>query len=466
MFINIILMAIGFVLLVKGADWLLKGAIGIAKKSHISEILIGIVIVGIGTSLPEIIITIKSAITENTDMILGNAIGSSICNLLLVIGIASVCSPIKIDERLSRIHLPISFVSIWLLAYLCNKGFEIGGLGKWEGVILITFTIVYLLYTIKEAKDENESNQEKIKKEIEADNRNKKTTTIWQIVLYLVLGSVCLNYGADFVVDGAVNIAEFFGVTTVIISMTIVAVGTALPEIVTSILATIKDDNDLAMGNIIGSNIFNLSLLPAIGAIIKPIKFDENLNLSLKSGECLILKGASGCGKSTLLKIFANIIKSYEGNIICGGKNLKNIKENSFWDRILYLSQEPELISGTIKENITMFKDADEMRLNDALGQAGLRDLIAKFEEGVNTHLSMLNLSSGEQQRICLARAFYGDYDVIISDESFSAVDPDAREEIFGKILAQLKEKSQILIMSSHTDFDSHNQGCVKILNM
>ena len=166
------------------------------------------------------------------------------------------------------------------------------------------------------------------------------------------------------------------------------------------------------------------------------------------------------------LKIFANIIKSYEGNIICGGKNLKNIKENSFWDRILYLSQEPELISGTIKENITMFKDADEMRLNDALGQAGLRDLIAKFEEGVNTHLSMLNLSSGEQQRICLARAFYGDYDVIISDESFSAVDPDAREEIFGKILAQLKEKSQILIMSSHTDFDSHNQGCVKILNM
>ncbi len=195
-------------------------------------------------------------------------------------------------------------------------------------------------------------------------------------------------------------------------------------------------------------------------------KLFENLNLSLKSGECLILNGASGCGKSTLLKIFANIIKSYEGNIICGGKNLKNIKENSFWDRILYLSQEPELISGTIKENITMFKDADEMRLNDALGQAGLRDIIAKFEEGVNTPLSMLNLSSGEQQRICLARVFYGDYDVIISDESFSAVDPDAREEIFGKILAQLKEKSQILIMSSHTDFDSHNQGCVKILNM
>ena len=192
----------------------------------------------------------------------------------------------------------------------------------------------------------------------------------------------------------------------------------------------------------------------------------ESVNIELKSGECLMIKGASGCGKSTLLKIFADMLKGYKGTILCGGKNLKDIKENTYWNRILYLSQEPELISGTIKENITMFKDADEMRLNDALGQAGLRDLIAKFEEGVNTPLSMLNLSSGEQQRICLARVFYGDYDVIISDESFSAIDPDSRREIFGKILAQLEEKSQILIMSSHTDFDYDSKGSVKILNM
>lgn len=192
----------------------------------------------------------------------------------------------------------------------------------------------------------------------------------------------------------------------------------------------------------------------------------EKLNIDLKSGECLILNGASGCGKSTLLKIFAGILKSYRGNIICGGKNLKNIKEDSFWDRILYLSQEPQLISGTIKENITMFKDADEIKLGYALEQAGLINLIPQFQKGIDTHISMLNLSSGEQQRICLARAFYGDYDIIISDESFSAVDPDSREEIFGKVLAQLKEKSQILIMSSHTDFDYNSQGFVKILNM
>ena len=192
----------------------------------------------------------------------------------------------------------------------------------------------------------------------------------------------------------------------------------------------------------------------------------ENLNIELKSGECLILKGASGCGKTTLLKILADILKDYRGEIICGGKNLRSIKENAFWDRILYLSQKPQLISGTVKENITMFKEVDERKLDYALEQTGLKKLIPKFERGIDTPVSMLNLSSGEQQRICLARAFYGEYDVILSDESFSAIDPDSRREIFGKILAQLKEKFQILVISSHTDFDYNAQGCVKILKM
>lgn len=192
----------------------------------------------------------------------------------------------------------------------------------------------------------------------------------------------------------------------------------------------------------------------------------ENINISLKSGECLILKGASGCGKSTLLKIFADILKGYRGDIICGGKNLKDIRESSFWDRILYLSQEPQLISGTIRENITMFRDADEKKLNYALEQAGLKDLISEFQSGIDTPVSMLNLSSGEQQRVCLARAFYGDYDVILSDEGFSAIDPDSRGEIFEKLLVQIKEKSQILIMSSHTDFDYDSIDFVKVFEM
>ena len=130
------------------------------------------------------------------------------------------------------------------------------------------------------------------------------------------------------------------------------------------------------------------------------------------------------------------------------------------------MSQEPQLISGTLKENITLFQEADATRLGSALEKAGLKNLISKLEKGIDTPVSALNLSSGEQQRICLARAFYGDYDVIISDESFSAVDPDSRSKIFGKILTQIKEKSQILIMSSHTAFEHSAQDSVKILNM
>lgn len=221
---DIFLIIIGFILLIKGADWLLKGAIEIAKKSHISEILIGIVIIGIGTSLPEIIITIKSALTNNTDLILGNAIGSSICNLLLVAGIASICSPLKVDKRLGRVHLPISFAAICLLGFLCNQGFNYGYLDKLEGIILFIFTTLYMLYTIKEAKDENEDNKEKIQREIEADNRNKRKTSIFKIIILLLLGGTCLNYGADFVVEAAVNIAEIFNISTAIISMTIIAV--------------------------------------------------------------------------------------------------------------------------------------------------------------------------------------------------------------------------------------------------
>ena len=130
------------------------------------------------------------------------------------------------------------------------------------------------------------------------------------------------------------------------------------------------------------------------------------------------------------------------------------------------MSQEPQFISGTIKENITMFKNADETNLNDALKKTGLSKLISKLENEINTDISELNLSSGEQQRICLTRAFYGDYDIIILDESFSAIDPDSRKEIFEKLLNQIKEKSQILIMSAHTNFDYNSDSSVKILNM
>lgn len=271
MLYEIIWMMIGFFLLIKGADFVVKGASNIAKKFHLSEMLIGIVIVGIGTSLPEIIVTIKSSLTGNADIIIGNSIGSCICNLLLVIGVASVCNPLKIDNKILQVHLPVSVFSILMLTFFCNFGTGHHMISKTEAMILLIFAVIYIIYTVYEGKQEAE--------EAKA-NPTRETTFLW-ILIYLILGVLGLKYGADFVVDGAVAIAEFFGVSESIISITIVSLGTSLPEIVTCIIATIKKESDLAIGNVIGSNIFNICLLPAIGAMITPIHYDISFNRSL-----------------------------------------------------------------------------------------------------------------------------------------------------------------------------------------
>ena len=271
MLYEIIFMIIGFILLIKGADFVVKGASDIAKKLHLSEMLIGIVIVGIGTSLPEVIVTIQSTISGNPDIVIGNSIGSCICNLLLVIGIASVCNPLKIDNKILQVHLPVSVFSILMLAIFCNFGVGNHIISKTEAIILLIFAIIYIFYTVHEGKEEAQEN---------SNEQVRETTFAW-ILIYLGLGVVGLKYGADFVVNGAVAIAEFFGVSESIISMTIVSLGTSLPEIVTCIIATIKKESDLAIGNVIGSNIFNICLLPGIGAMITPINYDLSFNRSL-----------------------------------------------------------------------------------------------------------------------------------------------------------------------------------------
>ena len=252
------LLIIGFILLVKGADYIVKGATGLAKKFKISEMIIGILIVGIGTSLPEIIITIRSAIIGKSDIVIGNGIGSSICNILLVVGIASICKPVKIDKRILEIHFPIFIISIILLGLFCNLGGD-NQINKIEAFVLILFTFGYIMYTIYEGKIENKSN-------VQFENKvEKEEISLLKTALFMIIGSLFLKYGSDFVVNGAIKIAEMFNISESIISMTIVAIGTSLPEIITSLVASAKKKSDLALGNVIGSNIFNICLLPGIG---------------------------------------------------------------------------------------------------------------------------------------------------------------------------------------------------------
>lgn len=250
------LLILGFFLLVKGADFIVKGATNLAKKMKISEMIIGILIVGIGTSLPEIIITIRSALLGKSDIVIGNGIGSSICNILLVVGIASICKPVKIDKRILKIHFPVFIISIILLGIICNFGGQ-NKINKIEAFTLIMFTVGYIIYTVYEEKLLNKNNQLNIVE----DEKTKSS----KIILLIISGTVFLKYGADFVVNGAIRIAEIFNISEAIVSITIVAIGTSLPEIITSLVASINKKSDLALGNVIGSNIFNICLLPGIG---------------------------------------------------------------------------------------------------------------------------------------------------------------------------------------------------------
>lgn len=275
---SIILIIIGFALLVKGADFLIKGATGIAKKFHVSEMLIGIVIMGIGTSLPEVVITIKAAISGQSDIILGNSIGSSICNFLLVLGIASLFKPLKIDEKISNVHLPIS-ASIVVILFLVGN-FEKNIINRFEAIILLVFTIGYMIYSFYEEKGAKNKESKNDSEEKKNEKETKKQTN-WSIALYIIVGIIFLKYGADFVVDESTKIARMYNISELVISMTIIAIGTALPEIVTSTIAAIRKESDLAIGNIVGSNIFNLSLLPGIGAFIRPINYELSFNRNL-----------------------------------------------------------------------------------------------------------------------------------------------------------------------------------------
>ena len=234
------MLIIGFLLLVFGADWLVKGSSNIAKKFHISEVIIGLTIVALGTSMPELIITITSASKNATDLIIGNAIGSNLCNLLLIMGVTAILRPIEIDKETRDIHLPVALISTIIIL-----GLGLGVLGssnnvisRVDGIILVGLYFMYFLYPVfVEIKNIRESVEENKKKHV-------KTKGFISSILFIILGIVSLKLGGDMVVDEATAIAIKYGLTERVIGLTIVAVGTALPELVTSIIAVIKKEEE------------------------------------------------------------------------------------------------------------------------------------------------------------------------------------------------------------------------------
>ena len=276
MFIAIILLIIGFILLIKGADFLVAGSSSVAKKFHIPEIIIGLTIVSIGTSMPELFVSVTSAIDGHSDMAMGNVIGSNVCNLLLILGLSAVIKPVKFQRETRLIEIPMCLVFSIIFMILCNIE---NGISITDAIILIVLFAIFIIYTIfMGIKGEKFDDEGEIKEENVEESSN---LPIFKSILYIILGVIGLKIGGDLTVDNSVIIAKHFNLSEKIISLTILAIGTSLPELVTSVTAAIKGNSDIAIGNIIGSNIFNMLLIIGVASLISPIVYNVTYNINM-----------------------------------------------------------------------------------------------------------------------------------------------------------------------------------------
>lgn len=269
MIVDIILLILGFALLIKGSDILVDGASNVAQKFNIPTIIIGLTIVAIGTSMPELMVSVTSAIEGHSDLSLGNVIGSNISNLFLILGVCAIIKPLTFKKETRIIESPFTiFITVLLLLLCINEGNNT--ITKIEAMILLSLCVIFIIYNIIMAKKGNEFD-----KEIVLD---ESKDSMIKASIKIILGIVALKFGGDFVVKGASNIAQAIGITEKMISLTIVAFSTSLPELITSITATRKGEVDMAIGNIVGSQIFNILLILGVSAVLHPISYSITYN--------------------------------------------------------------------------------------------------------------------------------------------------------------------------------------------
>lgn len=265
-----IILVIGFVLLIKGADFFVEGSSSVAKQLRVPSMIIGMTIVAMGTSLPECAVSVTASLTNNNTLAVSNVIGSNIFNLMVVCGACALFAPLAIQKDTLMKEFPFSVVCAGLLFVLGYFGMT---LGRADGIILLVLFVGYLLYMIFSAKKARSESNKLAEEEEELAEEEIKILPAWKCIVYILGGMVAIKYGGDFVVDGASAIAAGFGLSQTLIGLTIVALGTSLPELVTSIVAAKKDEVDMALGNVIGSNIFNILLVLGVAASISPVGF-------------------------------------------------------------------------------------------------------------------------------------------------------------------------------------------------
>lgn len=269
MILDIFFIVAGFVFLIKGADWLVGGASGLAKKHNVSDLVIGLTIVAFGTSAPELVVNSIASVDKHSDIVFGNIIGSNNFNLFFILGTVALIFPVTVQRSMIRKEIPFSLVITVLVLVLSNAvlGHKENVLSRFEGMALLVLFAAFIYYTFRQSAVDNDV--EKI------EMKQMTTLKIWALI---VIGLSLLVAGGRMVVTGAENIALDLGISEKIIALTIVAAGTSLPELVTSVVAASKKNSDIAIGNVIGSNIFNLLFILPVSAVIHPVSYATTFN--------------------------------------------------------------------------------------------------------------------------------------------------------------------------------------------
>ena len=269
------LFLLGFVLLIKGADFLVDGASAIARRFNISDLVIGLNVVAFGTSTPELFVNIVASARGNTDIAIGNVLGSNISNVFLILGISAIIYPLSVSKGTVWKEIPFSLLAVITLGLMANDqvidGDSSSLLTRIDGLVLLAFFTIFLYYSFSIAKA-----IEGLDEHVPA-----KATSFVKSILLVIAGLIGLTLGGKWIVDGAVTLAKSFGMSESLVGLTIVAVGTSLPELATSAMAAYKKNVDIAVGNVVGSNIFNIFFVLGISATIKPLPFQTKSNLDI-----------------------------------------------------------------------------------------------------------------------------------------------------------------------------------------
>ena len=271
MLFSLLLIALGFALLIFGANFLVDGACRIAARLGVPDRVVGLTIVAIGTSLPELVVSVTSAVGGHADMAFGNVVGSCLANLLLILGLSAVIAPVTLSRSTQRFEIPVSVAATGLLALLANTD---GRVTAAEGAILLAAFVAFVARTAVVGLAEGAAEKDAAAADAPRPN---VATAVWLVVV----GAVMLKFGADLVVDNATAIASAAGVSERVIGITVVALGTCLPELVTSVVAAFRGNSDIAVGNVVGSNISNLLLVMGGPALFADIPYDAAYNLDL-----------------------------------------------------------------------------------------------------------------------------------------------------------------------------------------